>query len=110
MAFVHNVDGAIEPQSVAIAFLDGNGNAVATGTATGITPTAVLYDPAGSNKAYSSVQFGANLPPGNYVVVWTGTYTPDGSATALSITSKQSLLVKATQAPSQYYFVDTSHA
>ena len=108
ITFEHTKDGSIQPTGTAVSILDGNGASwTATGAAS-ITPGTVTQDPSGSNKYYSSIQFGSGVPPGDYIAQWTGSYTPIGTSTALKITGRWAFKVQVTKAPSRYYFWDTA--
>lgn len=109
--FSHVKDGAIQPTGVTITILDGNGIAWAGASGAAITAGTVTQDPSNTNKYFSVVQVGASVPAGDYVVQWTGTYTPlAAGSVSENIRSRQAVKVQVTQAPSQYYLLDTSKA
>lgn len=108
--FEHVKDGLITTwaSSPAVAIKDANGNTVGGG-ATGVTmPNAVAQDPASSGNYYIQVEFGASIQPGNYTVVWTGTYTPVGQTQALTVAFRQQFSVEVTNSKSAYWIRNTS--
>lgn len=106
-SFQHIKDGAIQPAGLVIIILDGNGLAYSGSGNASITTGVITQDPNNTNQYFSSVQFGPSVPPGDYLVQWTGTYTPQGISTALSIQSRRPVKVKKTVAPSRFYFKRT---
>lgn len=102
----HVTDGAIQPASLALSFLDRGGNPYTLGISIGT----ITLLPGTENTYYADVQFSSDVTAGDYVSSWSGTYTPIGSVTALAIAMKWPFKVKQTVAPSQYFFWDTAKA
>jgi hypothetical protein len=103
--FAHFKDGAISPTGLAVKWIDSDGSVV---LASGITATAPAQDQGSTNTYFVSATFAANLPPGNYRIQWTGTYTPLGTSTALNVNTSKPFTVVALTPPSKYVFYDTS--
>jgi len=105
--FAHDKDGAISPAGLAVAFKDSDGQTVLTA---GVTATAPALDSGSTNRYFTSAQIASNLPPGNYRVVWSGTYTPVGTSTALNILSSRPFVVTSMTPPSKFFLFTTAKA
>jgi hypothetical protein len=110
--FVHRIDGPLGGQNnpwtsgPTLSILDGNGNTVSSN----VTIGTVTKDQGDNGSYFSVVQLGASLPPGNYLVQWTGTYTPVNTQepqVALPIQARKRFVVLNLKSPSQFYFLDT---
>ena len=101
------MDGAIQPVGLAAKVLDSQGTAVLPAS---ITLSAVTGNPVGSNAYFVTVQFGTNVPPGDYRIVWTGTYTTKAGAGPLNIYLSKSFKMTSNAPPSKFFFWDTQKA
>lgn len=110
--FIHRIDGPCggstnpwtTPPSLTV--LDGNGNTVSSN----VTIGTVTKDVGESGSYFSVVQLGASLPPGNYLIQWSGVYTPINNQepnVALPIQARKRFVAVSLRAPSQFYFYDT---
>jgi hypothetical protein len=102
----HVKDGAITSwtSGPTIAILDQFGNVVLATYATAGTVTA---DPSQSGQYYSDVTVNTIAPEGDYIVQWTGTYTPAGGSAALPLQFRRAFRVKVTKGSSKIFFKRT---
>lgn len=111
-AFIHRIDGPLggtnNPWSSGptVTVLDGNGNSVSLN----VTIGTVTKDLGDAGAYFSVIQLGAPLAAGNYIVQWTGTYTPINTEepnVALPLQARKRFVVLNLKAPGQFYFIDT---
>jgi hypothetical protein len=111
--FTHNTDGPVGGSSnpwtsgPTLVVEDGNGNPVPGSL---IVVGTVTADGSVAGAYFSVVQVLVACPPGNYLVDWSGTYTPINTQepqVALPVRVKRQFEIKVLQAPSQHYFFDT---